>query len=230
MSNLPEPADHRHLRVSDADRDQAAEVLRTAAGDGRLTFDELDERLTAAYAAKTYGDLSAVTEDLPAPGLMPPTAAAASPGTFPPGRIGGTPGAGVSVAVMSGVERTGPWVAPPRHTVFALMGGVKIDLREARFSQPEVTIRAFALMSGIDVIVPEDIEVDVSGFGCMGGVDHSASGPGVPGAPRVRVVGFAMMGGIGVKRRPPKQPKKRKQRGRELGDAADRGQPPAIDS
>jgi hypothetical protein len=36
----------------------------------------------------------------------------------------------------------------------------------------------------------------------MGGFDHQASGPGVPGAPRVRIVGFALMGGVDVRRRP----------------------------
>jgi len=51
--------------------------------------------------------------------------------------------------------------------------------------------------------VPEDIDVDVSGIACMGGFDHNASGPGVPGAPRVRVVGCAVMGGVEVKRKPP---------------------------
>lgn len=73
MSNLPEPADQRHLRVSDADREQAAEVLRQAAGDGRLTLDELDERLATAYAAKTYADLESVTTDLPGPGVPAPS-------------------------------------------------------------------------------------------------------------------------------------------------------------
>ena len=67
---------------------------------------------------------------------------------------------------------------------------------------PEVTIRAFALMGGVSITVPEDMDVDVSGIGFMGGFDHRASGPGAPGAPRLRVVGFAMMGGVDVRRRP----------------------------
>ena len=72
MTTPDGPADRRNLRVSDADREHAAEVLRRAAGDGRITFDELDERLTAAYGAKTYGELAAVTEDLPEAGPQPP--------------------------------------------------------------------------------------------------------------------------------------------------------------
>jgi Domain of unknown function (DUF1707) len=213
MSNLPESAGRGHLRVSDADREQAAEVLRTAAGDGRITFDELDERLSAAYAARTYGDLAQVTADLPGPGLQPPTAVDPAPGTFPATRIGGAAGPTVSIAIMSGVERAGPWVLPPRHTCFAMMGGIQLDLREARFSQREVTIDAYTLMGGIDIIVGEDIEVDISGFGIMGGFDHRASGPGLPGAPRLRVYGFALMGGVNVQRRGPKKRKKRQQQG-----------------
>ena len=58
------------MRVSDSDREQAADVLREAAGHGRITMDELDERLELAYAAKTYGDLAAVTE----PGRLAATA------------------------------------------------------------------------------------------------------------------------------------------------------------
>lgn len=219
MSNLPQPADRRHLRVSDADREQAADLLRQAAGDGRITFDELDQRLEAAYAARTYGDLTEVTADLPAAGQQAAGALDTAPGTFPAGRIGGEPGSGVSIAILGGVDRGGAWVVPPRHSVVALLGGVQLDLREARFSQREVTIDVFTIMGGVDITVGEDVEVDVSGFGIMGGFDHRATGPGLPGAPRVRVVGLALMGGVNVKRRPVKRAKK--QRDREIGPAAD---------
>ena len=158
MSDLPQPADRRQLRVSDADREQAAEVLRQAAGDGRITFDELDQRLEAAYAARTYGDLTEVTADLPAPGQPPPGPLATAPGTFPAARIGGEPGAGMSVAILGGVDRGGTWVVPPRHSVVAVLGGVQLDLREARFSQREVTIDVFTLMGGVDIMVGDDVE------------------------------------------------------------------------
>jgi hypothetical protein len=206
MSDLPQPADRRQLRVSDADREQAAEVLRQAAGDGRITFDELDQRLGAAYAARTYADLTEVTADPPPPGHPPPPGPlATAPGTFPAARIGGEPGSGMSVAILSGVDRGGTWVVPPRHSVVAVLGGVHLDLREARFSQREVTIDVFTLMGGVDIMVGDDVEVDVSGFGIMGGFDHRASGPGLPGAPKVRVVGLALMGGVSVRRGQPGQ-------------------------
>jgi len=223
------PADRRHLRVSDAEREHAADVLRRAAGDGRITFDELDERLTAAYAAKTYGELAAVTEDLPEAGPQPPAVTTPMPparaaARFPESRIGGTPGSAISVAVMSEAHRTGGWVVPPSYTAVAICGAVSLDLREAQFSGHEITIQTFALMGGIDIIVDEEIAVDVSGIACMGGFDHRAAGPGVPGAPRLRVVGFAMMGGVNVQRRPPRKKlrelRDRERRNRELGGEA----------
>jgi hypothetical protein len=56
----------RSVRASDADRDRTADVLRTHAGEGRLGPDELEERLEAAFGAKTLADLDALTTDLPA--------------------------------------------------------------------------------------------------------------------------------------------------------------------
>ena len=188
------------MRVSDSDRERAADVLREAAGHGRITMDELDERLEVAYAAKTYGDLAAVTRDLPQPAQAPGTAQRA-----PVGRIGGTPGAKFSLAILSGARRSGRWVVPPSYVAVAVMGGVELDLREALFSQPEVTIHAYTVMGGIEITVPEDVDVDVSGVAFMGGFDHNASGPGVPGAPRLRVLGFALMGGVEVRRKPLKE-------------------------
>jgi len=197
MSELSGPADHSLMRVSDSDREQAADVLREAAGHGRITMDELDERLEFAYAAKTYADLAAVTKDLPQPGQVPGVAQPVATS-----RIGGTPRYKFSIAIMSGARRRGRWVVPRTYVAGALMGGVELDLREAQFSEPEVTIHAYTLMGGIEIIVPEDVDVDVSGIAFMGGFDHNASGPGVPGAPQVRVIGFALMGGVDVKRKP----------------------------
>jgi hypothetical protein len=199
MSELSGPADHSLMRVSDSDRERAADVLREAAGHGRITMDELDERLELTYAAKTYADLAAVTRDLPGPAQAPNAVQPAMAG-----RIGGTPRSKFSVAIMSGARRMGRWVVPRNYVGVAVMGGIELDLREAQFSEPEVTIHAYTLMGGIEITVPEDVDVDVSGVAFMGGFDHNASGPGVPGAPRVRIIGFALMGGVDVRRKPQK--------------------------
>jgi Domain of unknown function (DUF1707) len=188
------PPERREMRVSDTERDHVASILRDAAGDGRLDLEELDERLTAVYAAKTYADLEPITHDLPST----PSAAAVPRGD----RIGGTPTSSVGVGVMGGFQRKGTWVVPDTFTAVAFWGGGQLDLREARFSAPEVTIRAFAVMGGIEIIVSEDAEVHVSGVGIMGGFDHRASGVGTPGAPRIIVTGLAFWGGVSVERKP----------------------------
>src|SRR5215207_5971474 len=104
-------ADPPALRVSDADREATVARLREAAGEGRLTVDELDERVELAYAARTEADLLALGADLPAP----------APGTPAVSRAGPERDDWV-VAVMSGASRKGRWRVRRRTTVLALMG------------------------------------------------------------------------------------------------------------
>jgi hypothetical protein len=75
------------FRVSDADRDRAAALLRDHYAEGRLSAGELDERLTAALSAKTSGELRRVLADLPGPGPQPDRDTVFPPrsGVFPPG-------------------------------------------------------------------------------------------------------------------------------------------------
>jgi hypothetical protein len=162
----------REVRASDADRHQVAERLRDAAGDGRLTPDELDQRLEGVYAARTNSDLERFIHDLPA--VDPTTGAAARPQqqAVVPIHLG-SQARQASIAFMSGVHRRGSWVVPHTHTAVAFCGGINLDLRNARFTQPEVTIRAFAIMGGIEVIVPEDVDVTVNVVGFMGGFNDS---------------------------------------------------------
>ena len=69
---MPEPQ-HPDLRASDAERERTADQLRHAAGEGRLTVEELDERLNAAYAARTRGELDRLVAMSPCPSPRPAT-------------------------------------------------------------------------------------------------------------------------------------------------------------
>ena len=201
MSSSPAVPEPRHLRASDADREQVANVLREAAGDGRLTMDELDERLDAVYAAKTYAELEPITHDLPdSGGAYVPAAAPAAVGD--PARFGGQATSSGAFAIMGGFTRKGNWTVPKDFTAFMLMGGGEIDLREARFAEREVSIHIIAIMGGCEIIVPEDATVRVTGVGIMGAFDHSHTGTGTPGGPVITINGVALMGGVDVKRKP----------------------------
>ena len=106
-SHVPEPIDPRQLRVSDNEREQVAERLREAAGEGRLGLDELEDRITAVYTAKTYAELEPITRDLPAatgagPGGRPRSARAR--GRW---RVGRTPDRRKTFVVMGGSEQQG---------------------------------------------------------------------------------------------------------------------------
>ena len=67
------------MRVSDRDRQAAAERLRLALGEGRLDLLEYDDRLARAYAAVTHADLEPLFTDLPAASEMAATGPGAAP-------------------------------------------------------------------------------------------------------------------------------------------------------
>lgn len=195
--------DPGRLRVSDQDRHRVAEVLREAAAEGRLEIDELDERLEAAYAAKVYADLVPLTADLPGalPAPMPPPHL---PVPRPAPGLPATISYDHSVAVMSGVDRKGVWQVGETHNAFALMGGVVIDLRQARFTSRETVINANTVMGGIDIYVNAHTHVVVEGFGVMGAFDQARDRVPAelgPDSPVVRVKGVAMMGAVTVTRK-----------------------------
>ncbi|MFL5817735.1 MAG: DUF1707 domain-containing protein [Conexibacter sp.] len=95
------------LRASDAERERTATLLRDHAAAGRLTPEELDERLDVAYAARTVGELEELTHDLPPAG--PPTA--------PRARVLDRPGAreralhAIGLVVLVNVACNAIWLA-----------------------------------------------------------------------------------------------------------------------
>jgi hypothetical protein len=194
------------MRVSNNDRERVARVLHEAMAEGRLEVTELEERLDKVYAAKTFGDLEPLLRDLPVGGQavqLPAPMAGTSPVPMPSNRIGGRGTSSGAVAIMSGTDRKGVWTVPPTFTSFALMGGIEIDLTDARFEDAETTIQAFAFMGGIDIYVPDDIVVQVNGTGFMGAFENHAQNQAQPrpGAPLVRITGLAVWGGVDVKHR-----------------------------
>jgi hypothetical protein len=183
------------LRASDADRERAADALRTAAGDGRLTMDELAERLHLAYEARTRDDLARLLADV----------SVLAPAHRVPVRRGET-GARWLFAIMSGCDRRGRWRLAPQSTVVNVMGGADLDLNDAEFSDERTELRVFSLMGGADIHVPDGMNVEVSDFAFMGGNDVDLGDPRPdPGGPVLHVRLFSVMGGTDVKRGRPRK-------------------------
>ncbi|MFE4689845.1 DUF1707 domain-containing protein [Streptomyces sp. NPDC056749] len=203
------------MRASDAERERVAETLREAVAEGRLEMDEFEQRLDATFKARTHGELVPLVRDLPAPGGRAAAAVAGRKGSSAnwPARIGGAPTSSGAFAFWGGFSRKGRWTVGPKFTAFAMWGGGEIDLREAHFAEREVVIRCFTIMGGMQVTVPPDLNVQVNGLGIMGGFgEHSKldeEPEPAPDAPRVRITGFALMGGVGVERKRSKAEKRR---------------------
>ena len=175
--------DDDRVRASDAERDAAIARLRDAAGEGRLTFEELADRVQDAGTATTRGELAVLTADLPAPGT---TAVAA------------TTVAGAN-AVIGDVRVEGRWVVPARGRWRSVLGDVVLDLREATVPPGEVVVEARSVFGDLDVLVPEGVAVEVRARTLLGDVRQKAGLDAPPGAPRVVLVGGTVLGDVRVR-------------------------------
>jgi len=150
-------------RVSDLEREDAAERLRAAAGEGRLSYTELEDRLEQTYGAKTYGELVKVTSDLPN-GLVQPAQ------SQPLSR-----GSKQIRVVLSEARRTGAWLAPQHTDVNAVLGDVKLDYTEAEIPYPDVYIDVTAVLADVTIRVPDDAVVDLNGQPILGSIKEQGS-------------------------------------------------------
>jgi hypothetical protein len=181
------------LRASHSDRDRVVELLRVAAGDGRLTPEELDERLEVALTARTYSELAVLTTDLPAAptpaGLVPPEAKQL-----------------VRIDCGSGsAKRDGQWIVPQRMEVHVSSGSVKLDLTKAVISSPTLELVADVRSGSLLLVTRPGIVVDTDDVrvrsGSVGVKTHR--GADVPVILRVQVTGDVASGAL--KARPPRR-------------------------
>jgi Domain of unknown function (DUF1707) len=136
------------LRASHEDRDRVVELLRVSAGDGRLTAEELDERLELAMTARTYGELAKLVADLPA---ASPVASVAVPRVKDVVRI--ESGSGHT-------KRDGRWVVPKRMEARIRSGHLILDFTQAVINQPVLQLDAEVGSGHIILITKPGIVVD----------------------------------------------------------------------
>ena len=168
------------VRASDADRDATMSRLSEAAAQGLLTFEELADRIEAAAGAVTRSDLVALTSDLPATDAAGVAA--------PPVRVRG----------VGNVKRSGQWTVPAESSFRSWTGHIKLDLREAKISAPEIRIHARAMFGNILLLVPQGVAVEVQARTRLGRTNLQA-GSAVPGAPRIVLTGGTFSGNINVR-------------------------------
>jgi len=105
-----------------------------------------------------------------------------------------------AVAVLGGVDRRVLSSSFAGGDVTAFMGGGKLDLREATLAAgAEALLDVTAMMGGFEIRVPDSWNVIVDIVPFMGGYEDKTRHPADPSAPRLRVRGFVMMGGVEVR-------------------------------
>lgn len=180
-------------RASDADREHVAEVLGAALADGRITVDEHRERLDQVYATKTHAELATLTDDLgvagrelerkrsavvPVEKVRPQVAILSSSEARPTGRVQGQ---------LNGV---------------GFFGSVRIDLSYATIDEAGVQIAAQAIMGSVDIVVPSNARVNMTGVPLLGSLSPTRA-PGPADGPRVDVKAVAVLGSVTIHRAEP---------------------------
>jgi hypothetical protein len=177
------------LRASDADREHVAGLLAEALADGRLTAGEHGERIDLLYATRTHEELASLTADLgtgrrdverrhsaaPVERVAPQVAILSSSMARPTGRVDG------------------------RIVGVGFLGNARIDLTYASLGEDGVQITAQAIIGAVDIVVPPDARVTMTGFPLLGSLSPTRQ-PGPADGPPVKVSAFALLGSVTIHR------------------------------
>jgi hypothetical protein len=179
----PDLPDRSGYRAADADREAVIERLQAAAQDGRLDFQEFEERMAAAYEAKTFGELEPLTADL----LDGPLTQAQEVTLH---------------AIGSSLQRRGSWTVPRRLVLKGKAGSSMLDFTQARLLSRDVDLSIDATAGSVTIIVPPGTSVDTSGLRTSFGstnirIDETA--PTTTAPLRLTLHGTCHMGSVTVR-------------------------------
>ncbi|MFJ4568724.1 DUF1707 domain-containing protein [Streptomyces caelestis] len=176
------------VRASHADRDRVVDVLRVAAGDGRLTLEELDERLEAALSARTVGELAVLTADLPA--------------------VVGEMAVEAQEVVRieqegSSTRRGDGWVVPRRLEIRSAWGEVTLDFTDAVITRDALHIDLDMRAGTLKLLTRPGVVVDTDALVTNYSQIKSRGAADAPVLLRVRITGEITYGQVVV--RPPRR-------------------------
>lgn len=174
------------VRASHADRDRIVDVLRVAAGDGRLTLEELDERLEVALSARTVGELAVLTADLPE-------------------ALGEAP---VEAQELVRIEQEGSstrrgdgWVVPRRLEIRSAWGEVTLDFTDAVITRDTLHIDLDMRAGALKLLTRPGIVVDTGALVTNYSQIKARGAADAPVVLRVRITGEINYGQIVVRPR-----------------------------
>ena len=202
-------SEHDDKAPSARDREATVGILIEHFSRDALSLAEFEQRLDASRAAHTKYALDALTKDLRSKEAYSPIEE--SFGETPLSRDYQIATASdiketeLVTTVMGGVSHKAPLSLARKSTILTVMGGTELDLRGCVLAPGINVIQVFCLMGGVDILVPQGVNLEVGGHALMGGFDHTSDNEGSPDStePTLRVKGFVCMGGVSVETRHP---------------------------
>ena len=183
-------------------RDQVVEDLMEHFANDVMDLTEFERRLDVANRSETLEELNALLTDLPTSGALMRRS------ELTPARGGSAVvvssedvrAHSLMIAVCGGTTRKGRWVPARRNTAIGIMGGVELDFRDAMLGPGVTEVNVFAVLGGVDIIVPPEMAVEVDGIAIMGGFENETDTVlnRDPDQPLLRVKGLVVMGGAGI--------------------------------
>ncbi len=210
-------------------RERAVEVLMEHFANDVMDLDEFERLLDAVNACSTAVELRELLSKLPPleklvpveklPPLEP------KPATHMMPARGGGPvvvdadrvrDRGFMISLLGGTNRAGRWIPARKTFALGVLGGTTLDFREALLGPGITDLSVLALLSGVEIIVPPEMTVEVDGMALIGGFTHETDEPlrSNPDLPTLRVRGLVVLGNVNVEVRlpgeTPRQAKKRR--------------------
>lgn len=178
-------------------RSEVIERLTDSFARDALSETDFEERLSRATGATTRNELVVLVDDLPTPAApRSGSSGSASPAVLV--NRGRVKDDGAVVAILGGGTRKGLWRPPRRLTAVAVLGGVDLDFTAAELPPEGTELFVIALLGGVDITVPEGLNVDCTGIPLLGGFDDASGGMKSDHPPILRVRGVVALGGVSV--------------------------------
>ena len=191
------------MLVQEPLRQKILDELSTQFSQDKIGMDEYEQRVKAVSNAKDDIELIAINSDIIPPARYQGNSTGnpslrSSPGSSAIINYGDAPGHKDCVAIFSGSELNGEFLAPRRMDAVSIFGGIDIDLRKAAIPQAGMSIDAVAIFGGVNIVVPDGVRVQVDGVAIFGGYNRPQSSYNESG-PLIKISGAAIFGGVDIK-------------------------------
>jgi len=178
-------------------RDEVVALLKNAYAQGVLDVDTMEKRIKKAINSNTKAELLELVEDI----SLPTTGSSEAASAWSINKHD-TKNEESIIAIFGESVKGGRWTPARKIRCCHIMGGARLDFREAELPRSGVSIHAFCFMGSLEVIIPNDVGIFVAGIPIFGGINDATSNQKSRGAPDISIKALTIMGGVSVKNIP----------------------------